>query len=156
RSLLNFMHWHQQNVGINKGDRVSQMCVTNFDASVFEIWPHLGAGATLEIIADVTMFSAAELAQWLVRRQVTVSFIPTALAEQVLSEPGLAGSALRCLLTGGDQLHERAPQWAGFELWNHYGPTEATVVVTAGRVEEVGTGVLPDIGRPIGNTEVEI
>ena len=42
----------------------------------------------------------------------------------------------------------------GFELVNHYGPTESTVVATCG-VVEVGEK-RPGIGKPIGNTEVYV
>ncbi|KOG70116.1 hypothetical protein ADK38_40895, partial [Streptomyces varsoviensis] len=50
-----------------------------------------------------------------------------------------------------------ASRWrAGARLWNAYGPTEATVIATAGLLAE-GFGpddAPPAIGRPLGNVRV--
>ena len=55
---------------------------------------------------------------------------------------------------GGDRLRRHARAELPFELINHYGPTENTVVTTSGSAA-AGKGVgerAPGIGRPIGNT----
>jgi hypothetical protein len=58
-------------------------------------------------------------------------------------------------LTGGDQLLPPARTDYAFQLVNHYGPTEATVVATAGTVvAAAGTARLPGIGRPIANVRI--
>ena len=56
------------------------------------------------------------------------------------------------MLTGGDRLARRPPVGLPFVLINHYGPTEATVVASAGAVEPNGVAA-PSIGRPIANTQ---
>src|SRR5205823_8138781 len=45
-----------------------------------------------------------------------------------------------------------------FDLVNHYGPTENTVVATAGPVvpADAGANVAPPIGRPIANVQVYV
>jgi len=58
-------------------------------------------------------------------------------------------------LTGGDRLRRRPAPDLPFALINHYGPTESTIVATAGRVTPVGER-LPDIGVPLANTRVYI
>src|SRR5204862_218618 len=68
---------------------------------------------------------------------------------EAVLEAGLpADLPLRALLAGGDRLRSRPPAGASFELFNCYGPTEATVVATSSRVSARGSG-LPAIGRPI-------
>jgi hypothetical protein len=65
--------------------------------------------------------------------------------------------SLRALLTGGDRLHRRPPPDFPALLINHYGPTENTVVTTAGVVERnAPAGMMPPIGRPIANTQVYV
>ncbi|MDF2631397.1 MAG: putative linear pentadecapeptide gramicidin synthetase LgrB, partial [Symbiobacteriaceae bacterium] len=57
------------------------------------------------------------------------------------------------LLTGGDKLHIYPPAGLPFQLVNCYGPTESTVVSTAGMVPvEAGQQAAPSIGWPIANT----
>jgi acyl-CoA synthetase (AMP-forming)/AMP-acid ligase II/acyl carrier protein len=84
---------------------------------------------------------------------ITVSFLPTPLAEAVLAEVLPPNLRLRALLTGGDRLRRRPAEGLPFELFNHYGPTEATVVATAGGVATAGERA-PDLGAPIANTRV--
>src|SRR5262249_37296634 len=65
-------------------------------------------------------------------------------------------TALRVLLTGGDTLRGSPSARLPFQLVNHYGPTESTVLVTAASIAS-GTedpALPPAIGRPIANTQV--
>ena len=155
RGLLNLLGWHQEYYEVGAGDRASQLASQAFDASVWEIWPYLTAGASLYIVDEETRASATQLLSWLSKEQITLSFMPTPLAEAVLAEELPAGLRLRALLTGGDRLHRGG--WSGlpFRLVNHYGPTESTVVATCGEMSAEQEGA-PPIGRPIANTEVYI
>ena len=58
-----------------------------FDASVWELWPYLTAGAAIHIVDDETRSSAEALVDCLGREDITLSFLPTALAEMVLEIP---------------------------------------------------------------------
>ncbi len=155
RGLSNLIAWHRRAYGLTPADRCTLLAGPGFDASVWETWAPLTAGASLHIPPPETIPSASALLAWMAERRITVSFLPTPLAEAVLAEPVPEGLALRRLLTGGDRLRRRPPVGLPFELINHYGPTESTVVATAGRVDPAGERV-PDIGRPIANTRVTI
>jgi acyl-coenzyme A synthetase/AMP-(fatty) acid ligase len=114
----------------------------------------LANGAALHLAPERVVADPPALVHWLRDEGITLAFLPTPLAEAVLAEPAAAGlSKLRRLLTGGDRLRLRPPAGLPFELVNHYGPTESSVVATWGRVDPRGAG-LPSLGAPVDNLRV--
>jgi acyl-CoA synthetase (AMP-forming)/AMP-acid ligase II/acyl carrier protein len=91
-----------------------------------------------------------------VANRITITFLPTAIAESMLALPWPRTAALRILLTGADTLHRRPAPDMPFVLVNNYGPTECTVVATSGPVTAETSDALPSIGRAIDNTEIHI
>jgi amino acid adenylation domain-containing protein len=153
--LVNLIDWHRRVYELSPSDRATHLAGLEFDASVWELWPYLAAGASIHIPDEETRLSPSKLVAWLAREAVTVCFLPTPLAEAALRETWPSGTSLRALLTGGDKLQHRPGESLPFRLFNHYGPTESTVVATAGAVETESTsGRIPDIGRPISNVRV--
>jgi amino acid adenylation domain-containing protein len=157
RGLLNLIDWHCRAFSITSADRASQVANVGFDAAVWEIWPYLTAGASVHFPDDETRGGAKALHDWLLAHKITVSFVPTSLAESLISEPWPAQVPLRLLLTGADTLRRFPPSNLPFRLINNYGPTECTVVATSGVVqpEEHPEGA-PTIGRPIDNVQTYI
>ncbi|MCZ2077569.1 MAG: amino acid adenylation domain-containing protein [Bryobacterales bacterium] len=155
--LSNLIHWHQRTYKVSAEDRATQIATPAFDAAVWEIWPYLTAGGSIHLPDDPVRSSAELLAQWLVRERITICFIPTTLAEAVVEQPWAEDCALRYLLTGGDRLRNPPRRPLPFEIVNHYGPTENTVVTTfAPVVRETEDGSPPPIGRPIANSCIYI
>jgi amino acid adenylation domain-containing protein len=155
RGLLNLVHWHQQFYEVRPADRSTQVAGVAFDAVVWEVWPYLTAGACLFIPDEETRSTPRQLLAWLVEQSITISFLPTPLAESLLLLAWPPETSLRALLTGGDQLHQPAPEGVPFQLVNNYGPTENTVVTTAGLVARAESGArVPPIGHPIANAQV--
>src|SRR6185312_10779784 len=153
RGLANLVEWHLRAYNITPADRASLLAGVAFDASVWELWPNLAAGASLHVPELDVRHSAAELAAWLIREHITRSFVPTPMAEALFDE-SIAGADLQTLLTGGDRLRRGGRAEWGFNFVNHYGPTESSVVTTSGEIapeEET-----PSIGRPIANTKVYV
>ena len=156
-SLMNLMSWHRNAFEITNSDRASLLAGVGFDAAVWETWPYLTAGASLHLPNECTRLSPELLRDWLVAEEITVSFLPTALAERVISLDWPVNTALRILLTGAETLRRRPSNNLPFQLVNNYGPTECTVVATSGFVSpDPGSNTLPTIGRPIANTSVYI
>jgi amino acid adenylation domain-containing protein len=158
RSLANLISWHQRAYRVTRRDRVTQLAEFSFDASVWELWPYLTAGASIHIVDEETRASAPDLVRWLNDRKITLSFLPTPLAEEVLALAWPPQTRLRALLTGGDKLHCRPPANLPFGLVNHYGPAENTVVATSVPVapaDDERNGV-PPIGRPIDNVQAYV
>ena len=153
-NLMNLISWHQAEFKITAADRASHLAAVGFDAAVWEVWPYLTAGASLYLPDETTRLSPISLRDWIVRNEITISFLPTTLAESLISLAWPKRTELRFLLTGADTLHRHPPQDLPFELVNNYGPTECTVVATSGQVRGSGCSDLPTIGRPIANTKV--
>ncbi|HEY6802289.1 MAG TPA: amino acid adenylation domain-containing protein [Pyrinomonadaceae bacterium] len=154
-ALLNLIKWHQQQFAVTPSDVATQLAGVGFDASVWELWPYLTAGASLHLIDDETRTAPERLRDYLVSKQITISFLPTPLAESILTLAWPETCALRLMLTGGDKLHRHPTPAKPFVLVNNYGPTENTVVATSGVVsfaEELD--LTPSIGRPISNVEI--
>lgn len=156
-NLSNLIAWHQRAFEVSAKDRASHLASVGFDAAVWEVWPYLTAGASLHLPDESTRVSPESLRDWLVANQITISFIPTALAECLMQMDWPAETALRFLLTGADTLHRYPQKGLPFEVVNNYGPTECTVVTTSGRVNSANEASgLPTIGQPIANCDVFI
>ncbi len=155
RGLLNLIGWHLSKFQITKADKATQFSAIAFDAMAWELWPYLAAGASIEVVPDETRTSPEQLRDWVVSRNITVTFLPTPLAETVLALGWHTDAPLRYMLTGGDTLHSYPSPALRFDLVNNYGPTENTVVATSGMVPKgENTFAAPSIGRPIFNSDV--
>ncbi|BAZ09555.1 amino acid adenylation domain-containing protein [Calothrix sp. NIES-4071] len=158
QGLLNLVFWHQRAFEITPLDKATQLAGTAFDAAVWELWPYLAAGASIYLVTDETVYSPVDLRDWLISKKITISFLPTPLAEKLLSLEWNDNVALRTMLTGGDKLHHYPSALIPFKVVNNYGPTENTVVTTSGLVDysEQDNISSPTIGRPIANTQIYI
>ncbi len=163
--LANLVQWHLDAYLLGPEDRGSLVSGLAFDASVWEIWSVLAAGASLVLPPEEVRAAPGPLLSWLQEERVTVAFLPTPLAEAMLDdlgrEPARAeGLALRFLLVGGDTLHAPPPPGLPFELVNHYGPTESSVVATCCSLPAAGPGGAPSgpppIGHPIDRLQAQV
>jgi amino acid adenylation domain-containing protein len=156
-NLRNLVLWHQTAFDVTAADRASLLSSPGFDAAVWEIWPYLTAGATINIPEEDLLTNPPALRDWIVAKRVTISFVPTPVAERLMALPWPAKTDMRFLLTGADVLRRYPPARLPFVLVNNYGPTECTVVASSGIVApEARSESLPAIGRPIANTQIHI
>ncbi|MEV6773500.1 Pls/PosA family non-ribosomal peptide synthetase [Nocardia sp. NPDC051030] len=139
---------------IGPGDRVLAGLSVAFDASCEEMWLAWRHGACLVPAPRALVRSGMDLGPWLVRREISiVSTVPTLAAMW----PAEALEAVRLLIFGGEavppELAERLAGSADREVWNTYGPTEATVVACAARL----TGEPPvRIGLPLDGWDLAV
>jgi len=159
QGLANLVSWHVEAFSVTAADRAGHVAGLGFDAAVWELWPYLAVGASVHLADEDTRNSADLLWAWLLAQRISISFVPTPLADRLL-EVRLqwpCDSALRIVLTGGDTLHHYPPLGLPFVLVNNYGPTECTVVATSGAVLPSSSPTsLPPIGRPITNAEIHL
>jgi non-ribosomal peptide synthetase-like protein len=135
-----------QDSPIGPDDRVLAGLSVAFDASCEEMWLAWRNGACLVPAPRSLVRSGMDLGPWLIARDITVvSTVPTLAALW----PAEALEAVRLLIFGGEacppELAERLAV-DGREVWNTYGPTEATVVACGARL--VG-GAPVSIGLPL-------
>ncbi|MEU5973739.1 Pls/PosA family non-ribosomal peptide synthetase [Streptomyces sp. NPDC047315] len=142
-----------QDAPLGPGDRVLAGLSVAFDASCEEMWLAWRHGACLVPAPRALVRSGPELGPWLARRRVTVvSTVPTLAALW----PDRALDGVRLLVFGGEACPaELAARVAvpGREVWNTYGPTEATVVACAAPLTADGP---VRIGLPLDGWELAV
>ncbi|KAA8744430.1 amino acid adenylation domain-containing protein [Pseudomonas koreensis] len=150
RTLCNLVDWHADVFDLHAGSHTSSLAGFGFDAMAWEVWPALCVGATLHLApASEGSEDIDALLDWWRAQPLDVSFLPTPIAEYAFSRQ-LDHPTLRTLLIGGDRLRQ-FPRQPSFEVINNYGPTEATVVATSGRID---AGQALHIGKPVSNATV--
>ena len=83
-ALLNLVFWHQQTFAVKPSDRATHLASPAFDAAVWELWPYLTAGASVFLPDDTLRNDPECLRNWLVAEHITITFIPTPLAERMI------------------------------------------------------------------------
>ncbi len=138
---------------IGPDDRVLAGLSVGFDASCEEMWLAWRHGACLVPAPRALVRSGMDLGPWLVARDITVvSTVPTLAALW----PAEALEAVRLLIFGGEACPpELADRLAveGREVWNTYGPTEATVVSCGAQVRG---GEPVSIGLPLAGWDLAV
>ncbi|WP_017735410.1 non-ribosomal peptide synthetase [Pseudomonas sp. CBZ-4] len=149
-TVANLVEWHCHAFDLRAGRHTASVAGFGFDAMAWEVWPALCVGATLHLPpAQDGNGDIDALLAWWCAQPLDVSFLPTPVAEYAFSQR-IEHPTLRTLLIGGDRLRQFG-RGQRFEVINNYGPTEATVVATSGKVE---TGQPLHIGKPIANATV--
>ncbi|HEU4962348.1 MAG TPA: amino acid adenylation domain-containing protein [Bacilli bacterium] len=152
RGLCNLAQALWERFALTASSRVLQFATFNFDASVYEMFPALTAGAALCLVAQEDLLPGAPLHRTLQQLRVTTLMMPpSALA--VTSDRDLPD--LQTVVAGGEDCSaEVAMRWSqGRRFVNAYGPTEGTVCATM--QEYPGQGK-PTIGGPLPNVKVYV
>ncbi|WP_265584763.1 non-ribosomal peptide synthetase, partial [Streptomyces justiciae] len=144
-------------LGAEPGVTALQFASFSFDAAVLDVAVTLASGGTLAIASAEERLDAAALARMIEAAGVKVaSVVPSLLG--VLEPDAVAGIGNWVL--GAERLEAGlAAKWReGAQVWNTYGPTEATVITTAVLLDEGITGedAPPAIGRPLGNVRTYV
>ncbi|WP_448856189.1 Pls/PosA family non-ribosomal peptide synthetase [Corynebacterium camporealensis] len=134
-------------------DRVLAGLSVAFDASCEEMWLAWGHGACLVPAPRSLVRSGMDLGPWLIRRDITVvSTVPTLAGLW----PAEALDNIRLLIVGGEACSQELVDRLATderEMWNTYGPTEATVVASAARMRP---GHPVNIGLPLNGWDLVV
>jgi len=143
---------------IGVGDRVMAGLSVAFDASCEEIWLAWRYGACLVPAPRALVRSGVDVGPWLVANGITVvSTVPTLVALW----PAESLERVRLLITGGEAMPAELAvrlQAPGREVWNTYGPTEATVVACGALLTgpEIESGGPVRIGLPLDGWDLAV
>ena len=142
-----------QDAPIAPGDRVMAGLSVAFDASCEEMWLAWAYGACLVPAPRSLVRSGVDVGPWLAANRISiVSTVPTLVSLW----PDSALTEVRLLIMGGEacppELAVRL-QAPGREVWNTYGPTEATVVACGALLD--GTDPVR-IGLPLDGWDLAV
>src|SRR5439155_12073585 len=101
-SLSNLVRWHQRAFAVTSNDHASHLSPVAFDASVWELWPYLTAGASIHLTDTLAMNEPDAIRDWFVTQGITIGFLPSPLAERAIMLEWPPSTKLRILLTGAD------------------------------------------------------
>eukprot|EP01136_Pigoraptor_vietnamica_P016892 Opistho-1_new@5054 len=153
RGVVNFLLAMIDKPGLSAGDVCFAVTTICFDISVLELFLPLVVGAKVVIVGVETKTDAIALRR-LLESQRPNMFQATPSTYRMLIEAGWSGASNIKLLCGGEPLPiSLGNQMRAMckELWNMYGPTEATVWCTVRLMaEEISS--IASIGKPIRNT----
>jgi non-ribosomal peptide synthetase-like protein len=147
RSICHFLRSENEVLGVRADDRVYQGFSVAFDMSFEEIWIAYLVGATLWIGPKETAGDPEALPRLLLENGVTVLHAVPTLLSLFAEDVG----SLRIINLGGEMCPESVVERfskPGRQMFNTYGPTEATVSASLARLQP---GELITIGKPLPN-----
>lgn len=152
RGLANLAVDSRRRLGLDARSRCLQFIAFGFDPFTWDWLYTFAAGATLCICPAEARTTPEALSDFVQAQRITHATLPAAVLPWL--DPA-RDYALTSIAIGGEAPDEpTAWRWAQrLALYNVYGPTEATICTSMGRVVP---GQRPSIGTPFANMSVEI
>ncbi|HYO52492.1 amino acid adenylation domain-containing protein, partial [Archangium sp.] len=153
RGLCNTARAAIEAMGIGPDSRVLQFSSLGFDASVWEIFSALLAGARLVLASREALMPGAPLQTLLKEQAVTTATLTPSVLMQ-LEAASLLPTLETVAAVGEACTPELVARWKpGRKFLNAYGPTEVTICATQSSEVEPRR---PTIGRPLPNVQVYV
>jgi amino acid adenylation domain-containing protein len=160
-AICNRVQWGGEFYDLNESDRVLQKSSFAFDASVWEIFEPLLAGARIVMARPGGRQNLAYLAELMAQQKVTVAEFAPSTLRALLEEGSIARcKSLKRVFSGGEvltaELEKIFFERLSAELVNTYGPTEASVDVAHWKCAAGLDHRSVPIGRPIAGMKIYI
>ena len=150
-NLVNYCFWYQRYFSLDHTSNAAAYASYGFDANMMDLYPTLTAGATVYVIPEDMRLNLMAIEEYFEQNNVTHAFMTTQVGRQFAEV--YRGTTLKCLSVGGERLTPiDAPE--RIKLFNVYGPTETTIVVTVREVDKLYTRI--PIGKPVDNAKIYI
>lgn len=162
KSIVNRVLWMQTAFPLTSEDLVLQKTPFSFDASVWEFFAPLLAGARLLIVRPGGHQDNAYLVDVIAKEKVTTLQLVPSMYRVLLETKGIeaCNSGLRRVFCGGEALpvavQEKSFATFAADLHNLYGPTETAIDAAFWKCRPASAGVMVPIGRPIGNMQIHL
>ncbi|HEX6804481.1 MAG TPA: amino acid adenylation domain-containing protein [Terriglobales bacterium] len=166
-NLVNYSHFICQRLKVDQwpaGLHFATVSTIAADLGNTSIFPALISGGCLHVISFETAMSPSVFSEYASQHPIDVLKITPSHLSTLLNADAGAVLPRKCLLLGGEatrwDLVDRVRKLGSCSIFNHYGPTEATVgcctfEVTRTAAQLWDAATVP-IGRPIANDEVYI
>lgn len=153
-SVINTICWYANRYKIKENIKVMLASNYTFDASVNQIFGTLTFGGTLCILPNNILADSQEISYFIEKNCINImNFVPSLIQDIVYNKKKI--KSLNIIISGGEVLTNNLKDIIvskGYELHNHYGPTEATIVAIA---EKCSSSIVT-IGVPRSNTSIYI
>ncbi|HEY6802274.1 MAG TPA: amino acid adenylation domain-containing protein [Pyrinomonadaceae bacterium] len=159
-AIVNRLLWMQRTFPLSSKDLVLQKTPFSFDASVWEFFAPLLAGARLFIARPGGHQDSGYLVDLVAKEQVTTLQLVPSMYRIFLETRGVetCNSSLRRVFCGGEAfpvtLQEQSFAILEADLHNLYGPTETAIDAAFWKCSLGSGGVTVPIGHPIGNAQI--
>jgi len=150
-NITAFCTWYHKQFGVDSSSRMTAYASYGFDASMMDIFTSLTAGAALYIIADEIRLDLLALNDYFESNQITHAFMTTQVGRQFAMD--IDNRSLKYFSVGGEKLVPLNPP-ENFKLYNFYGPTECTVLITVFEVDQYYEDI--PIGKALDNVKLYI
>lgn len=151
RAVVNFLCGMLEWPGLEADTRFLATTTLSFDVSVVDLYLPLVAGGTIIMAPREVAKDGFRLADTLQREQITAMTATPATWRMLLEAKWIGHPAFKVLCAGEAFPPELAAPLLKItgEVWNMYGPTEATVYATGVRITDPDAPIT--IGRPVPN-----
>jgi amino acid adenylation domain-containing protein len=160
--IANRLLWEQRALPLTPEDRVLQVASFGFDATVWEFFRALLAGARAVMVREGSHQDSRYLVDLMATREVTLAGFVPSLLRVLLEEPRFSECrALRWVVCAGEaltvELHQRlGARLPRAKLYNFYGQTEVSIdTAWYPCVSEQARKAVP-LGRPVGNMRLYV
>lgn len=161
--LVNLSQWYYDQLGVSEEDHASQFASQGFDTFFCETIPFLLTGASVHIVNDQIKLTPSLFFEWLGKHEITICDVPTAYAKVLFSLQWPSLPSLKMVKIGGESINRYPDKIFSFDIWNTYGPSEATIETTYKKIYSAysspdmdHTTLTPSIGKPLANSSVWI
>ncbi len=152
-SLVNLIQWFGKKFMKKNIRNVLQLARNSFDVSIEEIFGCLFYGRTLYIPSQTVKMHKKRLREYILKNEIQLVQVVPILLQELFGEVEKL-QCIQTLICGGEALSEPLKELIlkkGYELYNNYGPTEATVDCLSSKCK---INVPVNLGDEIDNCEV--
>ncbi len=152
-SLVNLIQWFGKKFMKENIKNVLQLARNSFDVSIEEIFGCLFHGRTLYIPSQSVKMHKKRLREYIVKNDIQLVQVVPIMLQELFGEVEKI-PCIQTIICGGEALSEPLKELIlkkGYELYNNYGPTEATVDALSSKCM---IHVPVNLGNEIDNCEI--